>query len=522
MNIINLISLEENDYQGIFIYDFSLKRNRMINNNILKSILVLPDTFSYLLNIDNLDFINISYQGESLLNIKRAYLLEAISLYVEKNPSFKLSNEFNKLRSKYSYYNLLDSTLSYETIVDDFKVKIPVKDFYDFLELDSDSYSLYTKGILDCYRGNDIKIFLYSMMEYFKSNDILGNYSFSKNIINRIKELQDYVIDYESINAINNYDPFLSGVKISKELDNILFTDNNYDMLTYIFTTYLKLCKIFTYSKDYYIDPISEKGSIHSNINRIESVSKNNNEIVCFEFCAIFGYFLNKLNIPYEVVNPNYDKNNINAKLEYGYYHDYIKFKLNDFLIKIDPISSVLSSDFTNVKIENTLDGFVCINKNQGTKNKFNRLLKNIYHTRKIDLDNIYLPRTKIENDQELSLEKKKIIEKLDRILTEVNNKDLPIVDKVSYLLGLLKLSFTNEELNLKINACLIHDKEDLFIVFTINDITYMNNDNTYLISDLNTLKIISKEELQEKINNNSYLYINERTIPGITSRKYV
>ncbi len=47
-------------------------------------------------------------------------------------------------------------------------------------------------------------------------------------------------------------------------------------------------------------------------------------------------------------------------------------------------------------------------------------------------------------------------------------------------------------------------------------------NDNTYLISDLNTLKIISKEELQEKINNNSYLYINERTIPGITSRKYV
>ena len=92
MNIINLISLEENDYQGIFIYDFSLKRNRMINNNILKSILVLPDTFSYLLNIDNLDFINVSYQGKSLLNIKRAYLLEAISLYVEKNPSFKLPN----------------------------------------------------------------------------------------------------------------------------------------------------------------------------------------------------------------------------------------------------------------------------------------------------------------------------------------------------------------------------------------------------------------------------------------------
>ena len=37
MNIINLISLEENDYQGIFIYDFSLKRNRMINNNIFLS-----------------------------------------------------------------------------------------------------------------------------------------------------------------------------------------------------------------------------------------------------------------------------------------------------------------------------------------------------------------------------------------------------------------------------------------------------------------------------------------------------
>ena len=126
MNIINLTNLEKNDYQGIFIYDFSLKRNRMINNNILKSILISPDTFSYLLSIDNLDFINISYQGESLLNIKRAYLLEAISLYVEKNSSFKLPNEFNKLRSKYSYYNLLDSSFSYETIIDDFKVKIPV------------------------------------------------------------------------------------------------------------------------------------------------------------------------------------------------------------------------------------------------------------------------------------------------------------------------------------------------------------------------------------------------------------
>ena len=71
--------------------------------------------------------------------------------------------------------------------------------------------------------------------------------TFDKDVIYSLyKEIFDPVGN-KSINAINNYDPFLSGVKISKELNDILFTDNDYDMLTYIFTTYLKLCKIFSF-----------------------------------------------------------------------------------------------------------------------------------------------------------------------------------------------------------------------------------------------------------------------------------
>ncbi len=517
MNIVNLSNLEENDYQGIYIYDFSLERDRMINNNILKSIVSSPDIFSYLLNIDNLDFINISYQGKSLLNIKRAYLLEAILLYVKKNSFFKLPNQFYKLRSKYSYYNLLDSSLSYEIIVDNSKYKIPINDFYDFLELDNDSYSLYTNGNLDCYRGNNIKIFLYSMMEYFKSNNILGNYILPDNVKKRMIELNNQVIDYESVNTyLQTFDPFLDKVKVNDSIKEKMIFDKSNKLLS-VFLTYLNLCKTFTYSKDYYIDPLSDIGMEHTKIERLGTIKDDNNEIVCFEFISIFASYLKEFGINYEIVELNSHNERVN--IEYGYTHNYIVFRLDKYLIKIDPVVSVLASDLTNAKINNTLNGFECINKNNNTRQEFLNYLKRIYEVIKPNLDDIYLPQTKVINYQELSMKKKLILERIDKVLAKSKEKDLLNLDKISYILGLIKLEFNVEERNTLINTCLVSENNNLLIVFTINDYTYMNLDNTYLILNNDVLEVISKEELENRINNHVYEYINERTIPGLKTK---
>ena len=84
----------------------------------------------------------------------------------------------------------------------------------------------------------------------------------------------------------------------------------------------------------------------------------------------------------------------------------------------------------------------------------------------------------------------------------------------------MIKLEFNLEERNTLINTCLVSENNKLLIVFTINDSTYMNLDNTYLVLDNNALEIINKEELETKINNHVYEYINDRIIPGLKSKK--
>lgn len=512
MNIL-IQTLEDTNYKTISFFDFSLQRRRTISENIIKSLLN-ENILKKLLNNAETN-LEITYQDTCLLLIKRAYLLEAINSYLEKY-SLEKTKEINQLISKYSYYNLLNTDTIYQKEIDGTNYKIPTKDFFDFLELEDNYYSLYTSAKENYFRGIPINIFIYALMDYFQN--ILGNYILPNDIKQRIIELKDQVIDYESVNTyLKISDPFIDKVKINTSLKEKMIFDKSNKLLS-IFLTYLNLCKTFTYSKDYYIDPLSDEGMKHTKIERLETLKEDNNELVCFEFISIFSSYLKELGINYQVVELNDHNEQVN--IEYGYTHNYIIFRLDKYLIKIDPVVSVLASDLTNAKINNTLNGFECINKNYNTRQEFLTYLKKVYQVIKPNLDDIYLPQTKVINSQVLSIKKQQILERIDKVLAKAKEKDLNNVDKISYILGLIKLEFNLEERNTLINTCLVSENNKLLIVFTINDSTYMNLDNTYLVLDNNALEIINKEELETKINNHVYEYINDRIIPGLKSKK--
>lgn len=516
-----ILNIEEiNSYEGLKVYDFTSNNYKYVYkeilNNLLDSEININKFISFLEN-NELDIIDIYLNNNNLLlSINKIALLNTLLDYmtnetiINKDIIRKICNIAIKL--DYSNINIKDKL---SILVDKELVNIPVSYFYEFLLLEDNYYNLFVSKKEKYYKGIEIEKFIYSMDYYFNKNKYFSNYIFPSNIINRFLELKTLqVIDYESINKLNETtDPYLKDVVVSNELENELFNNSYFDKLECILKTYIKLCNMFTYDDLYYIDPISVEGMKHTKINYLKEIGINNNKIVCFEFTAIFGYFLNKLGINYEVIQD---------KAEYGFLHNYIIFRYDKYLIKVEPIESVLKNDLTTVKIKSNLVGIYSINQNHSTREEFFNILNKYYKTEKIEYENEYLPANKINyNNISFSNKIKEYIIKIDLIVKIINKKELEIIEKITYFKALMKLIFSNQDLQTNIFDCIVvknSNPKSLVIIIALNEISYMNLDNYYLLYD-NDLTFIEKDELQEQFNNNYYEYLNEKELPGIKSR---
>lgn len=173
-----------------------------------------------------------------------------------------------------------------------------------------------------------------------------------------------------------NDDIFLPYTKLNKNLVDYILNDlpkeyNNIEIAIYF---YIKLSKTLSYNNEYYIfdgDAIVAKK--HENINAIKNIDLINNEIVCYEFTAIYAKLLDLFNIKFLV---KYKK----RLSKFGGQHTNLTFETNNFYIYADAVTSILDGDLFRAKIGYDLVGMQCRNDNINLKQDFYGILNDVYN----------------------------------------------------------------------------------------------------------------------------------------------
>ena len=499
----------------IEVYDFNLSVSKSLKVNLIEDI--VKDS-------SNLFILQLSLKDEEVLNInivitnnktkskmkvnKIILLLAIIECINRKNIDTRndIKNICEELIKTASYKNISTSLSNFTFIVSNKTFTIPSSNFLSFFTLDEDIFQekIQEKELYDI----PSKYFIYGLVNYLESNLVLSKHLFPSHLRKRLKKIKNMeYIDYENINQIlKTTDPYLDKIKLNPNLElEILKDKDKYDnVLDFIIQTYIKLCHLFTYDPIYYTGLSFDLQALrHEDISYLEKINKDNHEIVCYEFISIFAYFLNKLGIHYQI------KQHTET---YGSSHNYLIFKYQDFIIKVDAVVSVMESDLTNVKIQNQLTGIVCKNKSSKTRKEFLQILANNYKIQN-GLKEEELPKENsfsiIPNSQVI----KDILTKLSYIIKEVSNKKLEIVDAINYFF-ILKNKYIREEDNFE--AFVIRQDSNPLVLMCLNPVNIFNPDNIYILFDGSMTRIIHRNMLKHLFNHNDLDLFNNKFIPGL------
>ena len=494
-------------------YDYCYKYFKDIIKEFRVSYIVNGDTGS-----------SLSYNKSSIIKGLK-YLIDnnLITLTEEEQNKINKLNEiisFDKFNEKYN-------NKTYTVEVDNNNYIIPIKEIIDFMNISNEE-------LINICNNQDIKTintipkthFIYASIKFLRENKITKNYLVPNNIeTNYYDILSLQRIDLESLNKhLETEDTLYEKIEISKDLKQEILKDmkNDYNPLEKAIYIYIKMCKLLTYDDEYFADNQKGKSALkHKDTNYINTITTNNNRIVCFEFNLIYSKLLNELGIHFKS-----DYKSFCGEL-YGEGHANLEFRYDKFIINADSVTSILYGDIKRAKLNEPLNGLTCINKNNKTKQEFNSMIEKIYKDikREKSLDDL------LSEYKELTDNIKSInyYERLSILIEKLEEENLGEIDILGYLLQLRKILFTEEQKTDNIKITIIRDKETLSeenkststAIITINDISFIDksDNNIYYYYNPNKgLKPISKEELQEKFKTHLYEYINNNDpqIPDI------
>ena len=338
------------------------------------------------------------------------------------------------------------------------------------------------------------------------SDHFANTVHFNKFLSTRDDNLGEFLLDEEFVHQI---------------LDDMPKKYNSIQKAIYV---YIKLCKVLTYDPEFYAN--SQRGMVarkHEDITRLSTINAKNTQIVCYEFAQIFGQFLAKLDINYEVMGP----------LKYGTAHSKISFRAGDFIVSADSVTSILGGDLYNAKINNELVGLVCKNKNIKTRAQFKKICTSVY----LDI----ISKERLEKSDESIFEeflqmfntlcKEESVSKQDKFkIFEKQSQDvnLPTIEKITYLMQLAKNIFAREKRLGKFDATIVSRKtiskltikSEPIIVFAFNDFSFKTNinDTTYYFVGIDGLKKpVPKNELNMMLGSGMIKYIG-----GAKARHYI
>lgn len=448
----------------------------------------------------------------------------------------------------YDKYKERTKNNNYEISIDGKEYKIPIRLIYQFIESDTDYFYSVIKNN-DSYEGIPIRVFLYAVNDYYKKNDILENYDLDSNlrmsIDSKLTEIRSSkTVDIEMVNSYLDTNTFFDNIEINRELHDYIMCGipSDFDELEKALYIYIKMCKTLTYDEEYFA--VNQKGPLslkHKTIDYIKNISLEKNEVVCFEFNAIYSKLLKELGINYKhyvgTVNGYNEQDEQEFDEDFFKYsegHEFIKFRCGKFLVKADSVTTILLGDIMKAKFNQPLLGLCCENKNEQTVAEFNKILYKVY--KYISENEPRISPNKVDETESFEeiveefvgctdkMEVVDIRDKVDILITKVNSTKTSGIDAFSYLLQLRKILFSEQEQKDNIKISVIRKSgEDYAKTTSVISTKIPNSEGEvkvrrYIFNPGSPLVPITQEELQEQFDNGSMGYVQEQDpkIPGI------
>lgn len=281
---------------------------------------------------------------------------------------------------------------------------------------------------------------------------------------------------------------------------------------------YLKMCTLLTYDEEFYAsfqDDLTNKK--HSDINRLSTITKINNQVICYEFNAIYAKILDKLGYKFKIVLQNENC------LGYGYGHTSLMYVCDEYIVSADSVTSVLCGDLQLVKRGKLPVGINCKNESLDIIKEFNYTLEEISELikdQRVKKDNNFMKTLdEYRSLIELSNIAPNINEKIDMFFELLLKSNLNGVDAIGYITVLANGIF-NSEVKKSINNTIVTENQNgslrPVVIFTLNNDISKYDSNLYLIfNPPNGLRQYNYEEIQ-KLFDDRILIFRDRVIPGI------
>lgn len=460
---------------------------------------------------DGFSNVKINVNGQNTLLYNISYLVKRYdSLLMDEDTE---DRDFDRILSLRDLTNL-DKFISkfknksFTVTIDNFEYKIKFKDIIECLLLSDNDYKLFLNG----YRDNKIPIdcFLYAVQLYMSLYEIDKKYVLPDHVLRRLNTISSSnEVDIEAINKIGNTtDCRLRDVYVDQNFANGILKSIPKDLsqLEKAIYLYILLCKTLTYDPVYFAyDQTGERNAKHRSINYISKINKRNNRVVCYEFNSLYGYLLNELGIHYET---SYTEND-----EYGR-HASLDFRTGKFIVNADAVTSILSGDLVNAKIDHKLNGLLCLNNNPDTAEEFANTKERIYSMFKQNQKQSIL-RTFRES---VNVHKMNLDQKVDFIVKKSIEKKLAPIDNLGYLIKLKKTFLSEEELE-NFSFIIVRYNGDPEVplrgIFTVKD----GEDYHYYVYKPNSVIVQASKDIINDMfvfNDFEYLANDPDRIPGL------
>lgn len=377
------------------------------------------------------------------------------------------------------------------------------------------------------YNGNftfSQKEIAYSLLSENNSflTDRLIDERVKKNLKNNITEefmaekIKNY-INSEKHNPLSKKE--LMNTNLKNEIINSIPSD--YTKLEQCIYVYIRLCQILSYDSSYYVNN-KEFIQFHESLANLEKISRENPNIVCYEFVTLYSELLEKIGIKSNVNTQFYMGVDENDKLVVDSFRDNhasLEFNVDCFIISADSTNSVLNGDLINAKLGNKLNGLKCKNISEVDKLIFSSSLEKVYNN--IAKNNNF----KNYNDKIVELP---LTERLQQLFNDILKMNVQGVDFISYINNLKHKYFSQDELqwNISINYVGKNDGIDQYpvVIFSINtnDIINAQQDTTQYLYDTKTHELtkFDNQELKELFDSELFYLEETKNIPGISNIK--
>ncbi len=311
-------------------------------------------------------------------------------------------------------------------------VKIPVDAAFELLELPIDELIEVLKTKPFGLHEDEFADFLNA---YTLKYDIFDRFFLSPNAIDNIEKLASRN-DIFAFNYSLREEPFYAQfITVNTNLwDNILSKiPSDFNKLEKAYYIYYQLCKTFTYSEDYFA--ISEKTNYNDYIEELSwntspiglvNLDEKNNQLICYEIMGIYQKFLKYLNIKYMV------KTNLESGVHVLFAkHPTINAIIDNMVLSIDATRGVINGDMPLAKENKPLKGFICLNNNRATQEKFNKSLTKV---------NKYIQETETKEQSFYS-----ILDEYNALKTKDNISGLSDSEKLNILVQSIKETTLSE-----------------------------------------------------------------------------